>query len=75
MLKTWPTKAGPPPLPVELSPEILTVDGNAEEDWLDSDGGDGTPPLMAGSPESKCEFGGRRIGTQSLEGRLGDSGV
>lgn len=26
MLKTWPTKAGPPPLPVE----IRTVEGNPE---------------------------------------------
>lgn len=30
MLKTWPTKAGPPPLPLELIAEILTVDGNPE---------------------------------------------
>lgn len=30
MLKTWPTKAGPPPFPLELIAEILTVDGNPE---------------------------------------------
>jgi hypothetical protein len=66
MLKTWPTKAGPPPLTVELSPEILTVEGNAEE-VLESDGGDGTPPLTAERPESKGELGGRRSGTHSLE--------
>lgn len=32
MLKTRPTKAGPPLLPGELSPEILTVDGKPELD-------------------------------------------
>lgn len=32
ILKTWPTKAGPPPLIFEFSPAILTVDGNPEFD-------------------------------------------
>ena len=32
MLKTWPTKAGPPLLPLEVSPAILTVDGKPELD-------------------------------------------
>lgn len=63
ILKTWPTKAGPPPLPLELSPETLTVDGNAEE--KPESGDDGTPPLMAGRPESKGELEkGRRSGRQ-----------
>jgi hypothetical protein len=57
MLKTWPTKAGPPPLTVELSPEILTVEGNAEE-VLESDGGDGTPPLTAGEARVEGGVGG-----------------
>nr|DAD47086.1 TPA_asm: hypothetical protein HUJ06_017023 [Nelumbo nucifera] len=30
MLKTWPTKAGPPRFGVELRPAILTVEGNLE---------------------------------------------
>lgn len=30
ILKTWPTKAGPPPLPLEFRPPILTVDGKPE---------------------------------------------
>lgn len=30
MLKTWPTKAGPPPFPSGLSPVILSVDGSPE---------------------------------------------
>jgi hypothetical protein len=74
MLKTWPTKAGPPPLPVELSPETLTVEGNAEE-GLESEGGDGTSPLTVERPESKGELGGRMSGTQSLEVRWGGGGV
>lgn len=32
ILKTWPTKAGPPPLTFEFSPAILTADGNPELD-------------------------------------------
>lgn len=74
MLKTWPTKAGPPPFPVELSPDILTVEGNAEE-GLELDCGDGTPPLTAERLESKGELGGRRSGTQSLEVGWGGGGV
>lgn len=34
ILKTWPTKAGPP-LPAELRPEILTGSGNPESDLED----------------------------------------
>ena len=30
ILKTWPTKAGPPALPLELRLLILTVDGKGE---------------------------------------------
>lgn len=32
ILKTCPTKAGPPTFPLELSPPILTVEGNPERD-------------------------------------------
>lgn len=72
MLKTWPTKAGPPPFPLELIPAILTVDGNPE---LDS--AEGTP-LTSELDETESDSTGERVkesenlsGTQSLEVELG----
>lgn len=77
MLKTWPTKAGPPPVPLELIAEILTVDGNPEPE--DSD--DETPEL----DETESDPTGERVeeegqdesanlsGMQSLEAGADDS--
>ena len=76
MLKTWPTKAGPPPFPLELIAEILTVDGNPELE--DSD--DEAPEL----DETESDPTGERVeeegqdesanlsGTQSLEAGADD---
>lgn len=77
MLKTWPTKAGPPPFPLELIAEILTVDGNPE--LGDSD--DEAPEL----DETESDPTGERVeeegqdesanlsGMQSLEAGADDS--
>lgn len=77
MLKTWPTKAGPPPFPLELIAEILTVDGNPELE--DSD--DEAPEL----DETESDPTGERVeeegqdesanlsGMQSLEAGADDS--
>ncbi|GMN44520.1 hypothetical protein TIFTF001_013709 [Ficus carica] len=80
ILNTWPTKAGPPPLRLELSPAILTDDGNGDVDAdaeLDS-GGDETPPPTAdlegpgsGRDDSKASGlgeSGMGRGKQSREG-------
>lgn len=77
MLKTWPTKAGPPAaLPLEWRLEILTVDGKVEEvpesaDWMALTAEDFELELEIESEESKCKecigIGiGRTKGTQIL---------
>lgn len=62
ILKTWPTKAGPP-LPLELRPEILTGAGNPEPDLEDmpliADDGVGHEELeSADSKGEECNNGG-----------------
>lgn len=77
MLKTWPTKAGPPPFPLELIAEILTVDGNPELE--DSD--DEAPELdeMESDPtgerveEEGQDESANLSGMQSLEAGADDS--
>lgn len=64
ILKTWPTKAGPPPLRLELSPAILTADGNAE---LDS--GAGETPRAADLDETESGW------DDSKASGLGESGI
>lgn len=49
ILKTWPTNAGPPAFPFELSPEILSVDGKPELNSAD----DGKPLTAADLEESR----------------------
>lgn len=77
MLKTWPTKAGPLPFPLELIAEILTVDGNPELEDPD----DEAPEL----DETESDPTGERVeeegqdesanlsGMQSLEAGADDS--
>lgn len=75
MLKTWPTKAGPPPFLFEFKPETLTVEGNPELDSAEE--------LIAELEEEESEsywvelkggFGEESAnlrGKQTLEGEIG----
>lgn len=55
MLKTWPTKAGPPPVE-ELIPAILTVDWKAGVDSCgEGDGGGGRGALADDGGENEEE--------------------
>lgn len=67
MLKTWPTKAGPPPVPLELIAEILTVDGNPEPE--DSD--DETPEL----DETESDPTGERVEEEGQDESANLSGM
>lgn len=77
MLKTWPTKAGPPPFLLELIPAIRTVDGDPELEGSD----DEAPELDETESDptgERVEEGGEEesanlSGMQSLEAGADDS--